>query len=316
MFVVCPSCAGPFRIPADQIAPLVQIACPHCEFRMILDFEAANDPSLVESGHLMAQGFENAEQYFSVYSHIGSQPDARPRRVEAPVAAEAPTPVKPEPRVEAPVQPKAAPTTPAPQPVSTTQQQRPLARPTSEPQPVAAASQSQAPVSRGSKTIIQTPKKPASMEGQSPLEPRAKVPSGPTMRAGRGSEMVTEPATPAIEAKVTAVEPEAPSRLPPHTPPAATAVSNAPSTPEPVATTRPEDIAAMSGTHPSKPEPAATPEVKAASEPTKEPTTPEAVGEKRPPQPTETGGSNSIFIIIVLVVLIAAAAAIYLGTRS
>ena len=80
MFVVCPSCAGPFRLPADQIAPLVQTACPHCEFRMILDFEAANDPSLVESGHLMAQGFENAEQYFSVYSHITSQPDVQPPR--------------------------------------------------------------------------------------------------------------------------------------------------------------------------------------------------------------------------------------------
>ena len=86
MFVLCPSCAGPFRIPADQIAPLVQIACPHCEFRMILDIEAANEPSLAEPGQLFAQGFEDAAAYFSVYSHVGPQADVTPQpAVQAPV---------------------------------------------------------------------------------------------------------------------------------------------------------------------------------------------------------------------------------------
>src|SRR5574338_400606 len=88
MFVVCPSCAGPFRLPADQIAPLVQVACTHCEFRMILDIEAANDPSLAERGQLFAQGFESAEAYFSVYSHVGPQADISPRHVEAPARSE------------------------------------------------------------------------------------------------------------------------------------------------------------------------------------------------------------------------------------
>jgi hypothetical protein len=311
MFVVCPSCAGPFRLPADQIAPLVQIACPHCEFRMILDFEAANDPSLVESGHLMAQGFENIEQYSSVYSHVTSQPDVQPRQVEAPVKpveAVKPVEVRPEPT-------RAPPTTPTPQPVSQQPQARPLARPTSEPTPQPTPV-SAAQTGRGSKTIIQTPKKVASIEGMPALEPRPKAPSGPTMRAGgRNSEMVTEPAVSAVEAKVTAVEPgETPSRLPPHTPPAATAVSNAPTTPEPATTTRPEDIAAQSGSHPSRPEKAAEPVTKA--EPTKEPTRPAGEGEKKPPVPQPTGGSNTLYIIIVLVVVLAAIAAIYLGTRS
>lgn len=308
MFVVCPSCAGPFRIPADQIAPLVQIACPHCEFRMILDFEAANDPSLVESGHLMAQGFENIEQYSSVYSHVGPQPDVQPRQVEAPARpVEAVKPIETMRPAEAT---KVPPTTPAAQPVS--QQARPLARPTSEPTPQPTPVSAAQPQPRGSKTIIQTPKKVASIEGMPALEPRPKQPSGPTMRAGRNSEMITEPAVPATEAKVSAVEPETPSRLPPHTPPAATAVSNAPTTPEPATTTRPEDIAAQSGSHPSKPEKAAEP-VKVE---TKEPTRPAADGEKKPPATQPTGGSNTIYIIIVLVVVLAAIAAIYLGTRS
>ena len=79
MFIVCPSCSGPYRIPAEQIAPLVQTACPHCDYRIILDFEAANDPSLREAGHQFAQGFESVEAYASVYDHVTSKPDAQPR---------------------------------------------------------------------------------------------------------------------------------------------------------------------------------------------------------------------------------------------
>ena len=79
MFIVCPSCSGPYRIPADQIAPLVQTACPHCEYRVILDFEAANDPSLRDAGQQFAQGFESVEAYASVYDHVTSKPGAQPR---------------------------------------------------------------------------------------------------------------------------------------------------------------------------------------------------------------------------------------------
>src|SRR5687768_15662388 len=119
MFIVCPSCSGPYRISADQIAPLVQTACPHCEYRIILDFEAANEPSLREAGHQFAQGFESVEAYAAVYDHVTSKPDAQPRMVtEAPVAAAAASGVSA----------RVAPTTPA---------NRPLSRQPSAPQPVA-----------------------------------------------------------------------------------------------------------------------------------------------------------------------------------
>ena len=110
MFIVCPSCSGPYRIPAEQIAPLVQTACPHCDYRIILDFEAANEPSLREAGHQFAQGFESIEAYAGVYDHVTSKPDAQPRpgvtavtvqsaaggsraASSAPVSTPAPTPI-------------------------------------------------------------------------------------------------------------------------------------------------------------------------------------------------------------------------------
>lgn len=308
MFVVCPSCAGPFRIPADQIAPLVQIACPHCAFHMILDFEAANDPSLVESGHLMAQGFETAEQYFSVYNHIGPQTDLKPRRVEAPAAAEPKAPPTTPPVQSRPVQVAKTPT--GPQPVlKTPSAPQPVAEAPAPVAPVAAAPEpaptTAAPKQVGNKTIIRTPDKPKALE---PNRPDAIAPAGPTARAGRQSDMVTEPATPAVDEA-------AAERRPPHTPPAATAVSNAPSTPEPAATTKPEDIAAQSGSHPSKPNPAASAEAKSEPKPaTTEPTKPAAEGEKKPPVPTnDGGGSNTVMIVIVVVILIVIAVVVMMN---
>ena len=63
MIIACPTCSGPYQLPTDQIAPLVQVACPHCEHRVILDFEAANDPKLVEPGHGKTVGFDNEHDY-------------------------------------------------------------------------------------------------------------------------------------------------------------------------------------------------------------------------------------------------------------
>ena len=63
MIIACPSCNGPFEIPNDHIAPLVQVDCPHCNVRNIFDFAAANDPSLLEEAHGQAAGFLNADDY-------------------------------------------------------------------------------------------------------------------------------------------------------------------------------------------------------------------------------------------------------------
>ena len=49
MIIACPECTSPFQVVDDQIAALVQVECPTCNFRMILDFEAANDASLREA---------------------------------------------------------------------------------------------------------------------------------------------------------------------------------------------------------------------------------------------------------------------------
>ena len=50
MIIACPECSSPFQVVDGQIAALVQVECPTCSFRMILDFEAANDASLIEDG--------------------------------------------------------------------------------------------------------------------------------------------------------------------------------------------------------------------------------------------------------------------------
>ena len=49
MIIECPECTRPFELADDHIAALVQVECPSCRYRMILDFAAANDPSLRET---------------------------------------------------------------------------------------------------------------------------------------------------------------------------------------------------------------------------------------------------------------------------
>lgn len=290
MFVVCPSCSGPFRIPADQIAPLVQTACPHCRFRMILDFEAANEPSLVEPGHLMAQGFETAEAYFSVYSHVGPQAGVEPRRVEAP---------QPTPEPVAPT--KAPPTTP---PVAARPTQTPATTPTG-PQPTVSAASSSPSLSQsasqstpqgrgpnvGTKTVISYPKKPASMDAGKPdLTNATSPPQQSTVRLGRNADAQSEP--PSVAAEVKAAVAEADRRPPPHTPPLTGALSNAP-TPEPVHV-KAQDPAEQSATNLNK---AAPPPPNADIKPVDRP--PEPVV-----KPTETKSSAMIYIIIVAVIAV------------
>ena len=88
MIIACPTCAAPFQVLDDQIAPLVQVACPHCGFRMILDFQAANDPSLIDPGTQMAAGYRSEADYQAASAGAGAP--------EAAVAAPAPaTPTTP-----------------------------------------------------------------------------------------------------------------------------------------------------------------------------------------------------------------------------
>ncbi|MCA9690270.1 MAG: hypothetical protein KC636_11720 [Myxococcales bacterium] len=63
MIIVCPTCSDPFELQDGHIAPLVQLACPHCNARHIFDFAAANDPSLLEAGHGKTVGFASAADY-------------------------------------------------------------------------------------------------------------------------------------------------------------------------------------------------------------------------------------------------------------
>jgi DNA-directed RNA polymerase subunit RPC12/RpoP len=100
MIIACPECAGPFDLPAQHIAELVQIECPHCSFRMILDFAAANDPSLVEAGMRMASGFRSAAEYRRfTHSPVEEPTPAAARHLEPVPAQPSPSEVAPEPAV-------------------------------------------------------------------------------------------------------------------------------------------------------------------------------------------------------------------------
>lgn len=244
MFIVCPSCSGPYRIAAEQIAPLVQTACPHCEYRVILDFEAANEPSLREAGHQFAQGFESVQAYASVYDHVTSKQDAQPRLgVTAVAGATAATAAT-------------AATGTDTRNVSGSGHaplSRPLQRPTSAPN-AAASGASQPTVvqagsvrSAGTKTVLQVPsKKPVSMTGDSPSlsgsgdSPSLSGAGGSSMRAGKNVDLVDEPNADGR----TDQEPSV--RTPPHTPPTANVVSSGPIA---AALPKPDDAAAQSGAH-------------------------------------------------------------------
>jgi hypothetical protein len=273
MFIVCPSCSGPYNVPAAQIAPLVQVACPHCEYRLILDFEAANDPALREPGHQFAQGYENAEAYFSVYSHVTKSPGVQP--FAAPGIAGGAVSAPPVAEVRQPATPAA-------------QAQAQAAAGT-------AGLGAMAPSSgRGAKTVIQSPsKKPVAIDpaGEA-LAPRPKQPSGPTIRPGQNTEAVPEPVSTTIPPSSTDAVPE---RKPPHTPPVSGAISSGPSTPEP---TKSPDAAAESNSQLS-----AKPGETKGPEPIKAEETPAVKTPDKPVAPAETSSSKWIGIIIVLILI-------------
>ncbi len=290
MFIVCPSCSGPYSIAANQIAPLVQVACPHCEYRVILDFEAANDPSLREPGHQFAQGYESAEAYFSVYSHVGKNPDAKPFAAPG-ITGAAPT-------VAAEIKTAVGESSPAATPAATGAAALAGAASSTTPpnSPLTALGQQPAGSSRNAKTVIHTgSKKPVPLDPAStPLAPRPEVPSGTVhVGAGANTEKLPEapPAsiTPATVPPTTPVEPE--RRNPPHTPPVSNVSSAVSSTPPP-AETKPEDPAAQSHSQLGEKKP----DVKPVETPVNK--MPEAI------QPVETSSAKYIVIGIVVLIII------------
>lgn len=132
MIISCPECAGPFEVTDDRIAALVQVACPHCSFRMILDFAAANDPGLVEQGMRMASGFRSAADY-----HASAGVASGPARLEPEPEAETEPVAVPRPLVAAAaIEETPLVTTPHIPPVRT--RREPLAPATEAPRPIAA----------------------------------------------------------------------------------------------------------------------------------------------------------------------------------
>ena len=174
MIIACPECSGPFEIPDDQIAALVQIECPHCSFRMILDFAAANDPALVEEGMRMASGFRSAADYRAAASGAVGEPTVRP----AP-----PTPLeeittRPEtPRAEAPPLRSVPQHEPEPPPRAEAQQFRPPFENTEAPR---------------SQTVVAERQPPHDVRPQ----PRATVSPQPEPPPPRGETVVGPPPEP------------------------------------------------------------------------------------------------------------------------
>ena len=111
MIIACPSCSSPYQLRDSDIAPLVQVECPSCNYRIILDFEAANNPALVEAGTQTTNGYRDEAAY---YEHADAAPAAQPAAA-VPKPAPAPAP-KPAP-APAPRPPQATPA-PAPRPTS------------------------------------------------------------------------------------------------------------------------------------------------------------------------------------------------------
>ncbi|MEE9382459.1 MAG: hypothetical protein V3V08_03495 [Nannocystaceae bacterium] len=92
MIVACPSCSDPYALHNDHIAALVQVACPHCGSRVILDFEAANDTTLREPATETTAGYVDEAHYrLAVGSPALKDTTAAAPTTSAPAARRAPT---------------------------------------------------------------------------------------------------------------------------------------------------------------------------------------------------------------------------------
>lgn len=313
MIIACPQCTGPFELRDTDVAELVQLDCPHCRFRMILDFAAANDPRLVEAGMRMASGYRSAGEYRRAVA-----PGARPSLVAVdeptPVAAEAPAPAPrvaaeapraPEPRiVEAPraAEPRVAEAPAAPAAPAT---ERVAAQTVVAPAPTPAAD---VDFDMDLPTRVATPRQPTQIGVAPPgvpmpvFEPAARVVhddrAEPPSPRPAGVEIRSEPRpTPAVEAPVSrpaatrAPEPRAaeprPAEVPTATNPRAAAAA---------AQTRPLPEPA----EPAPTQPRARPERRSIPEPVAV----ASIDEGLEPAPRRGGALGAFFLVLLLVLVV------------
>lgn len=198
MIIACPECTSPFQVLDDQIAALVQVECPTCRFRMILDFEAANDASLQEAGMRMAQGFRDEAAYRQAVGDGSVSYEAAPARPRVPTPAPEPVRAAPQPAARpAPEPARPAVRVPTPTPAPTPAVVQPTVAPTLE--PVHTEAPTKPPV-RARPTLIapgapppvrQPPTPQASPQHELGTEARIDTHVGP--RPGHESEYELEP---------------------------------------------------------------------------------------------------------------------------
>ncbi|MEZ4451024.1 MAG: zinc-ribbon domain-containing protein [Nannocystaceae bacterium] len=265
MIIACPKCSGPYQLPDDQVAPLVQVQCPHCEYRVILDFAAANDPSLREPEMLMADGFRSEDDYQKAL--------ADGHKV---ATYDLPAPPPPQPKPE-----RVAPTTPA---VAARTTSTPASRP--QPTPVLETPSTSSLLS-GSSLDTSGTLSDAVRDFARASEPEPEVKPEPVaeVKAPEPEVKAPEPESkpePAVESK-----PE--SRTPPHTPPVTPTAKEPPPPDVRPVEGRPIEPAAESGKRPIEKTPEKVVE-KAPETPAKTP---------------ETEGRGLGLVLVVFLVILA-----------
>jgi hypothetical protein len=194
MIVACPECSGPFELRDGDIAELVQLECPHCRFRMILDFAAANDHRLVEPGMRMASGYRSAAEYRRATGPAPAVTAVAAPPPAATAASAVPSPVAEERRI---------PTTPRP------------AEPIHAPATTPASTPRIAPARTGETVVGPMPRPPEAARTPEPVPPQPPPPMPEPVQ-------VAEPVRAPEAARAPAPEPVRPEpRIPPHTPPRA-----------------------------------------------------------------------------------------------
>jgi predicted Zn finger-like uncharacterized protein len=309
LIIACPECTSPFQVVDGQIAALVQVECPTCRFRMILDFAAANDAALREDGMQYAQGFLDEATYRQAvggesYSTVSSQavgPELHAVPEPEPELEPEPEP-EPVAQVAEPVRRSSFTPAPDPQPVQPVAPVQPQAEPARAKPPVRArptliAHTAPPPVRQPAELIPQTGHATPAVEPRAEAEIDTHVGRAPMTEVAAPVE-VSRPAdnaqleVPADEFSVDLDEPEPETRTPqPRPRPVEQAEPRTPPhSPAPPSTTRPT---------PDEPE-----------VPAIEPGVP-AIEPKPPEQDEQTGtkgsGLRTALLMLMLLILMGAA---------
>jgi hypothetical protein len=315
LIIACPECTSPFQVLDDQIAPLLQIACPTCSFRMILDFAAANDAGLREDGMQYAQGFLDEGSYRMAVgagvSYAPASTEQAAARIEPAAAKPELRAVEPEPEPESDSQADSQPPAWSPaEPEPTPEPVQPVAEPVAEPvrgkppvraRPTLIAHTAPPPVRQPAELIPQRPTADVEPAPEAAIDthvgpaPRAEV-AAPVEVPRPADETQLEVA--ADEFSVDLDEPDEPDE------------------PE-VQVARPRPVE----TRPAEPEPQLrtpphTPTTPSTTKPTPdeagdEATEPPAIDSKTPEKPEQTakkgGALRTVFLMFLLLVLMGAA---------